>query len=77
MLIDSEKSVDVAIGSNNTTNVDIDVTDASTNWDIDDSGNSYSAVLDIEGSFNETDTSVDYQDWDVDADVMTCEDVGE
>jgi hypothetical protein len=79
VLIDSEKNVDVAIGSNNTTTVDVEVTDASTNWDIDDSGNSYSAVLDIEGSFTETDTSVDYDDWDVDADVIwdsTVTDIG-
>jgi hypothetical protein len=80
VLIDSSKDVDVAIGSNNTTTVDVEVTDASTNWDIDDSGNSYSAVLDIEGSFTETDTSVDYEAWDVDADVIwdsTVTDIGD
>jgi hypothetical protein len=70
VLIDSEKNVDVAIGSNNTTTVDVDITDASQSWDIDDSGNTYSATLDINDSFNEESVEVDYDDWDVDANVI-------
>jgi hypothetical protein len=70
VLIDSTKSVDVAIGSNNVTNVDVDITDASQDWSIVGSGNSYSAVLDVDGSFNETTTDIDADLWDVDADVI-------
>lgn len=71
VLIDgSSKTVDVAIGSNNETNVNVDITDASQDWTLDNVGNEYSAVLDIDGSFNDVDTDVTAEVWDIDADVV-------
>lgn len=70
VLIDSEKHIDVAIGSNNVTNVDVDIVDSSQDWDFDNVGNDYSATLSLNDSFNDVDTDVSVNDWDVDANVI-------
>lgn len=70
VLLDSVKEVNFAYNSGNSTTIDVDITDASQEWDIEDSGNTFSHTVDIQNSFND-DVLVDSSTtWDIDADVI-------
>ncbi|MGP3535710.1 hypothetical protein ACTU3I_13010 [Microbacterium sp. RD1] len=75
VLIDSDKSVESAVGSYNTSNVDVSSVDNSQDWDIENVGNSYSHTLEIDNSFNDEFTSTSTDTWDVDANVIWDSDV--
>jgi hypothetical protein len=70
VLIDSEKTVETNIGSGNVTNIDVNIEDNSESWDLDNVGNEYSAVIGIDDSFNDVETDIDAEVWDIDADVV-------
>lgn len=70
LLDGSSKEVNFAYNSGNTTTVDVAVTDNSQEWDLDNVGNSYSATLDVNNSFNDEFTSTTTETWDVDANVI-------
>jgi hypothetical protein len=66
----STKTVDVVIGSNNTSTVTVNETDTEIDVDLDNVGNQYSATLDITNSFTQESADVSVHDWDVDANVI-------
>jgi hypothetical protein len=70
LLDGSTKTVDFAYNSNNTSTVDVEVTDNSQDWDLDNVGNEYSATLSVDNSFNDEFTATSTNDWDVDANVI-------
>jgi hypothetical protein len=70
VLIDSDKTVETAVGSYNTTSVEVNTVDNSQEWDLENVGNSYSHTVDIDNSFNDELTAVSTSDWDVDANVI-------
>lgn len=75
VLIESSKTVQITDGSFNTSTVSVDITDASQDWDVDNVGTEYNATLAIDNSFTEESVEVDYDDWDVDANVIWDSDV--
>lgn len=70
VLIDSDKTVETAVGSYNSTTVEMNAVDNSQEWDLDNVGNSSSHTLNIDNSFNDEFTAVSTSDWDVDANVI-------
>src|SRR3546814_19779980 len=67
VLIESDKSVETAVGSYNSTTVGVNAVDNSQEWDLENVGNSSSHTLDIDNSFTDESTAVSTSDWDVDA----------
>src|SRR3546814_3388468 len=70
VLIESDKSVETAVGSYNSMTVGVNAVDNSQEWDLENVGNSSSHTLDIDNSFNDEFTAVSTSDWDVDANVI-------
>lgn len=54
----------------NSTSIDVDITDASEDWDIDGSFNDESLNVDVADSFNDDFTSTESEDWTINADVV-------